>query len=247
MPFTVSHAAAVLPFRSRYLSASALVIGAMIPDLPLYLPLPFAMDTTHTVLAAVTLNVVLGLAVFVVWHGFFARPADWFAPSAIRKRLSPTQQPGLRRRMDSPAKVAGVLASLLIGQATHFFFDLFTHPGTVITDNVAVFQVEVAGVPVHFLAQVGLSVLGLVLIALWAVRWFRTSPTYPLERQPSRLGKLAARGTVLGGAAAALLLTGAAATGASAKYAMVHMSVAAVVAAGLASVVVASVWHLRNS
>ncbi|MCB0900027.1 MAG: DUF4184 family protein, partial [Actinobacteria bacterium] len=34
MPFTVSHAAAVLPFGSR-LSASALVIGTMTPDLPL--------------------------------------------------------------------------------------------------------------------------------------------------------------------------------------------------------------------
>lgn len=247
MPFTVSHAAAVLPIRSRYLSASALVIGAMIPDLPLYLPLPLATDVTHTASAAITINLVLGFAVFVVWHGFFARPADWFAPSAVRERLSPQQQPGLRRRLDSPAKVAGVLASLLIGQATHLFFDLFTHSGTLVTDNVAFFQTEVAGVPMPFVLQVGLSVVGLLMIAVWAVRWFRGSPIYPLHRQPSRLGKIAARGAVLGGAALALVLTGVAAADASAKYAMVHMSIAAMVAAGLASVVVASVWHLRNS
>jgi hypothetical protein len=205
------------------------------------------MAATHSTVAALTVNIVLGLAVFVIWHGFFARPADWFAPSAIRRRLSPAQQPGLRRRLDSPAKAAGVLVSLLIGQATHFFFDLFTHPGTVVTDNVALFSAKVAGVPVHFLAQVGLSVLGLVLIAWWAVRWYRTSPTYPLDREPSRLGKIAARGTVLGGAATALVLTGMAASGASAKYALVHMSVAAMIAAGLASILVAALWHLRNS
>jgi hypothetical protein len=213
----------------------------------LYFPLPFATDTTHRVSAAITINLALGFALFVVWHGFFARPADWFAPSAIRERLSPEQQPGLRCRLNSPVKVLGVLVGLLLGQATHLFLDLFTHAGTVVTDNVAFFQTEVAGVSMPFLAQVALSVVGLLLIAVWATNWFQASLTYPLDRQPSRLGKVTARGTVLGGAVMALVFVGFAAVDASAKYVMVHMSIAAVVSAGLASVVVAGVWHLRNS
>ena len=38
MPFTGSHAAAVLPFARSRLPASALVIGSVAPDLPYYLP-----------------------------------------------------------------------------------------------------------------------------------------------------------------------------------------------------------------
>ncbi len=238
MPFTVSHAAAVLGIRSRYLSASALVIGAMIPDLPLFAPVGVGVDLTHTALASVTVNLALGFAVFVIWHGFFARPADWFAPSAIRRRLSWQQQPGLRRRLNSPLQVAGVLASLLIGQATHFCLDLFTHSDTVVTAHVAVFNDVVAGAPVYFWAQIVLSVLGLVLIAIWALRWFATSPVYPLHREPSRLGKIAARATVLGAAVVALVL--------SASASMASTSIAVVVAAGTASLMVATVWHLRN-
>jgi hypothetical protein len=216
----------------------------MVPDLPLFVPLD--LGDTHTPLAMVTTNLVAGLVLFVLWHGFFARPADWFAPSAIRERLSPAQQPGLRRRLDSPRKVAVVVLSLLIGQATHLFFDLFTHPGTPVTSTSPLFTAQIAGLPLHFWLQVSLSVVGLLLIAAWGIRWFRTSPTYPLARQPSVLGKIAARGAVLGGAGAALILTGAAVAGASPKVALFQVSVATVVAAGVGSVLVAVIWHLRR-
>ena len=243
MPFTVSHAAAVLPL-GRRLSASALVIGAMVPDLPLFVPVD--LGDTHSPAAMVTVNILAGLALFVLWHGFFARPVDWFAPSAVRRRLSPSQQPGLRRRLNSPRKLATIVLSLLIGQVTHLFFDLFTHPGTPVTERLAVFSAPVAGLPVYFWAQVALSVVGLLLLAAWALRWFRQAPTYPLQRQPSTLGKLAARGTVVGVAALALVASASAMAGASPKYALFHISVATVVAGGAAAVAVASVWHLRR-
>ena len=245
MPFTVSHAAAVLPM-GRRLPASALVIGAMLPDAPLYLPTPFGLALSHTLLGALTVNLVAGLLLFVIWHGFFARPADWFAPSAIRRRLTLAQQPGLRRRLNSPGRIAGVLLGLLVGQATHLLLDQFTHTGTLVTANVAIFRADIAGVPVPDLAQVGLSVVGLLLMALWAVRWYRTAPTVALQRQPSRLGKIAARATVVGGATLALLVTASAMAGSPALQVVVQAAVATVVAAGLASILVAMVWHLNR-
>ena len=244
MPFTASHAAAVLPF-GRRLSASALVIGAMLPDLPFYTPLP--MGDTHTLAAMVSVNLVAGLALFVIWHGFLARPLDWFAPSAIRRRLSPSQQPGLRRRLNSPARVVGVFASLLLGQATHLFFDQFTHADTLVTGRFTVFEASVLGMPFYYFLQVVLSVAGLVLIAAWTLRWYRTSATYPLDREPSRLGKLAARGTVVGGSALAMVLTAQATAGAGANTLVVHSAIAAVAAAGVGALLVATVWHVNNS
>lgn len=247
MPFTVAHAAAVLPIRVRWLSTSALVIGAMTPDLPLFAPfLPYSTDVTHTLFAMLVTNTLIGLVLFVVWHGFFARPADWFAPSAVRSRLAPHQQPGLRMRLTSPQQVAGVVASLVIGGVTHQVLDWFTHAGTVVTDRFGVFYTEVAGMPLYYVLQFGLSVAGLVLLATWAVTWFTGAATYPLQRQPSRLGKIAARGTVLGGAATATLLTGwtLVQAGTSSDSVVFVVSVTPVAAAALASTVIAIIWHL---
>lgn len=47
------------------------------------------------------------------------------------------------------------------------------------------------------------------------MRWYQSSPTYPLQREPSALGKIAARATV--------------------------------VAAALASILVAGIWHVRRT
>lgn len=51
MPFTISHAVAVLPLTSarwrRWLVPSALVIGAMIPDWPYFFPSFADAGSTH--------------------------------------------------------------------------------------------------------------------------------------------------------------------------------------------------------
>lgn len=244
MPFTASHAAAVLPF-GRRLSASALVIGAMLPDLPFYTPL--RMGDTHSLTAMVGVNLLAGLVVFVIWHGFLARPLDWFAPSAIRRRLAPSQQPGLRRRLSTPTQALGVVASLLIGQATHLFLDLFTHAGTLVTGHVTVFEAQVLGMPLYYFLQVALSVVGLVLIAAWTVRWYRSAPVYPLRREPSRLGKIAARSTVIGGSAVAMVVTAQATAGADANTLVVQTAISAVAAAGVGVTLVAAAWHVNQS
>lgn len=242
MPFTVSHAAAVLPVRARVLSSSALVIGAMAPDLPLFTPfLSVTTAQTHTLFATLVTNTVVGFALFVVWHGFLARPADWFAPSGIRTRLAPHQQPGLRARLATRAQVLGVVASLFLGGLTHQFLDWFTHAGTPVTDRVAVFHAQVAGLPLYYFLQIGTSVAGLLLIAAWALRWYRQAPVYPLLREPSPLGKIAARGTLVGGALIATVGTGRTVGGSDTLFAM---SVASVMAAAVISVIIATFWYL---
>lgn len=244
MPFTVSHAAAVLPFRLPWLSSSALVIGAMTPDLPLFAPfLPYTTDQTHTLSATLVSNVLVGFVLFVIWHGFLARPADWFAPSTIRARLAPHQQPGLRVRLSSAGQVAGVVGSLSVGGLTHQFLDWFTHPGTVVTDRFAAFHADVAGMPLYYVLQIALSVAGLVLLVSWAVHWYQRARPYPLDRQPSALGKIAARGTVVGGAVSATLLA-AWTVGGAADSVVFAMSVAPVTAAAVVSGLIATIWHL---
>ena len=99
--------------------------------------------------------------------------------------------------------------------------------------------------PVYYFLQIALSVVGLVLVADWGLRWYRHAPVSPIVRQPSRLGKIAARGAVVGSAAVAAVAAGAlvAGTGESPVF---LMSVAPVVALTLVSTVIAVIWHLGS-
>src|SRR5438105_7713510 len=65
MPFTLAHPAAILPLRGlRYLRTAPLIIGAMIPDLPYYVPARFGHfgPETHSVTGSFTTCMVLGYA-----------------------------------------------------------------------------------------------------------------------------------------------------------------------------------------
>ena len=84
MPFTISHAAAVLPLATgrpgRVLVPAALVIGSMVPDLPYFIPPYRGGSWSHAASGPVTIDLVLGLVVLVVWQLLLYRPLVDFAP-----------------------------------------------------------------------------------------------------------------------------------------------------------------------
>ena len=64
MPFTPTHTLAVIPIWSwcpGAYSRSALVIGCMIPDLPVLLPINVSYTTTHSLPGVVVACVPLGI------------------------------------------------------------------------------------------------------------------------------------------------------------------------------------------
>jgi hypothetical protein len=142
-----------------------------------------------------------------------------------------------------------VFASLLIGGLTHQFLDLFTHAGTVVTGTSGFFHADIAGMPVYYFLQVLLSVIGLVLLVWWGVRWYREAQTFPVERQPSVLGKLAARVTVVGAAIAATVFTAVALVGSDGLNgsAIFAVSVVPVMTVAATSTLIAAFWHMRRT
>ena len=65
MPFTLAHPAAVLPLRGvRHLRMAPLIVGAMVPDLPYYLPGATARygHVTHAFVHSFTVDLLLGYA-----------------------------------------------------------------------------------------------------------------------------------------------------------------------------------------
>ena len=183
MPFTPSHAAAVLPFLRTPLPASALVIGSVAPDLPYYLPVELPWDT-HTASAVVTVDLLLGGLAWVVWHALLAEPALAWAPGALRSRLTGVT-PGVRERLRSVRGIVLTVLALVVGAATHVLWDEFTHAGRWGTEHLPALARDWGPLPGYRWLQYASGVLGGALLLLWLVRWWRRAPRAPLPALPA--------------------------------------------------------------
>ena len=71
MPFTPTHVAAIIPVAflgRRWFPFSALAIGAMVPDLPLYLPGALDYQVTHSPAGLVAICLPVGILCFLCFH-----------------------------------------------------------------------------------------------------------------------------------------------------------------------------------
>lgn len=175
MPFTGSHPAAVLPLARGRLVPSALVLGSMVPDLPYFIPVPASATLTHSIPGAVTVDVLLGGAVFVLWHGVLARPAVAAAPPGLRARLGPRTLNGLATHAASAAAVVRVAVSLAVGALTHVVWDAFTHERRTWW-SIGWLAERHGGLSGYRWAQYTSSVVGAVCVGVWLWRWWRRTP-----------------------------------------------------------------------
>ena len=85
MPFTPSHAVVALPFVRTPLLPAAVAVGAMTPDLPLFLRgTPLSYQATHTNLL---LSGLLALALLVLWYGLLRPAVRELSPDVLARRL----------------------------------------------------------------------------------------------------------------------------------------------------------------
>jgi hypothetical protein len=189
MPFTISHAAAVLPF-SRFLARwrllSATVIGSMVPDFSLLLPWRLARFETHSIIGLPTFCLPVGLTAYWIFQ--------WLIKPAVLELL-PAGPYGRSRPYAVPADVFSLRqwllagAGVLAGAVTHLAWDGFTHEGArgvrmfpALDDSVA----AIGGHPLlaFRIVQLGSSVVGLLLV-LWIVwRALRRDTAGPLPQRP---------------------------------------------------------------
>jgi hypothetical protein len=182
VPFTGSHPAAVLPFLRWGLPPSALVAGSIAPDLPYYAPGIADADRTHALLGAVSVDVVLGLAVFVLWHGVWGPVLVASAPWALRRRLPAPA--GLRGHLGQWYRAGLVLAALTIGAITHVVWDSFTHEQLVVPRHIGWLRVQYGPLPGYAWAQHLSGLVGAGLLVGWCVRWWRRQHPRAVDTDP---------------------------------------------------------------
>lgn len=177
MPFTVSHVAAVLPFKSRIfppLPIAALAMGSMAPDLLYYIPPLIQLGVrTHDNQYLYTVTLVIALLAWAAWR-FLAPGLHAVSPQIVREKW----QPDTWRTHPWYA----VLIAAVLGISTHMLLDHFTHSWGWGRYNLSLigasYSTPFGTMAGYELAQYALSAVGLLVLVAVAI-WMRRTPAGP--------------------------------------------------------------------
>ena len=174
MPLAPGHPAAVLPLQRLGLPLSPLVVGAVAPDAPVYLPLGIGYATTHSG-RGVVVSAGIGLGLLLLWYAVLRDPVVDLVP-ALRDRLP------RRARLD---RAGWVLAppALLIGSATHVLWDSATHDWGFVVEGLGVLRENYGRLPLYSWLQHISTVGGSAVVAAYGIAVLRRRPLVP--RPPS--------------------------------------------------------------
>ncbi|MEU1491078.1 DUF4184 family protein [Streptomyces sp. NPDC005776] len=183
MPFTLSHAAAVLLGIRRNgtgrgpLLASALVAGSFAPDMTYYADtaIPGAMEfgqVTHAWWGVFTVDVLITAATVALWL-LLREPLVALLPTSWQGRVHAWVR-GARRAPERGTRAlrdgAWFVVSAVIGAGTHVVWDAFTHHDRWGVRLLPVLGRDTAGYPVFQLVQYGSSAVALTVLV-----WFTAS------------------------------------------------------------------------
>ncbi|MET0991529.1 MAG: DUF4184 family protein [Lacisediminihabitans sp.] len=248
MPFTPSHIAAILPFVRTPLLPASLAIGSMVPDLPYFVPLPVERELSHSLLGVPLVDVPMGIVSLLFWVLVFRAPLLDFAPAWLRRRfVLPGPWPRTASRLALAALL--VLASLIVGIASHLVWDAFTHPDGWAVLRIAPLRAQFGPFTGYRWAQYGSSALGLLVLAVWGAVWVRKAPVRALPptrlRASWRLVGWIAVASVL--AAVALTIWVGGVLGGSDVFGRVvlyHTATRSIAVAGVLAVLICFAWYL---
>jgi hypothetical protein len=214
LPFTLSHAAAVLPAvrgdgtgRGRLVPA-VLVAGSFSPDMTYYAAgavrggMEFG-TVTHSLPGVFTVDVLVAWVLVGLWL-LVREPLVALLPRSLQGRTAALARCGVPRARVRPSSVLWWYASAALGALTHVVWDAFTHPDRWGVRHFPVLGRQSGGTPVYWYLQYGSSVVAAVTIAGFLVYALRRAPA----DEPVGVARLSVRdrcwaGAVIVGCAAA--------------------------------------------
>lgn len=186
LPFTLSHAAAVLPVVRTDgsgrgpLVPAVLVAGSFAPDMTYYAAsaLSGAMefgDVTHSFAGVFTVDVLIAWALVGLWL-LLREPLVALLPGARQGRVAALLRCGAPRARVRLPPAARWYASAALGALTHVVWDAFTHLDRWGMRLFPVLGREIAGSPLYWYLQYGGSVVAAVVIAAFVAVALRRAP-----------------------------------------------------------------------
>ncbi|MFJ6081933.1 DUF4184 family protein [Streptomyces sp. NPDC092369] len=180
MPFTLSHAAAVLPAvradgtgRGRLVPA-VLVAGSFAPDMTYYAAsaLPGAMEFgefTHSFTGVLTFDVLVSWTLVALWL-LLREPLVALLPRSRQSRPAALLRCGTPPARVGPALLARWYVSAVLGALTHVVWDAFTHHDRWGVRLLPALDRELAGTPLFQYVQYGSSLVAAIVIAVFLHR-----------------------------------------------------------------------------
>ena len=129
MPFTFSHPAIILPLRKwsgKRLSLTGLVAGSVTPDFEYFIRMKVESIYSHYVWGLFWFDVPLGVLLTFAYHCIVRNQLITNLPTKLNERLNNFRH--FNWAAYFKANWPMVLVSILVGAATHLFWDSFTHP-----------------------------------------------------------------------------------------------------------------------
>ncbi|MEW2132290.1 DUF4184 family protein [Streptomyces sp. NPDC005435] len=186
MPFTLSHAAAVLPAIRRdgsgrgRLVPSVLVAGSFAPDLTYFAAsfMPGAMAfgaVTHSFAGVVSVDVLIAWALVALWL-LVREPLVALLPRALQDRPAALLRCGVPRGRVRATTALWWYVSAALGALTHVVWDAFTHHDRWGSRLFPALMRSVSGLPLYTWLQYGTSALAAALLAVFLLRALRSAP-----------------------------------------------------------------------
>lgn len=168
MPFTLAHPAIVLPLvKSKRISATALVIGTMIPDFKFYLQLKENSLSEDQGLAMIGFDFILVLIFSLLFHLLLKKPLIEHLPILWSQKTQENFNFHWKDYFIQNKFI--VLVSASLGIASHIVWDAFTHHNGFFVEWFPFLSSTIFilghGVKLFFILQIIFSALGLGIVA----------------------------------------------------------------------------------
>lgn len=170
MPFTFSHPAIILPLTylpRKWFSLTGLVIGSLTPDFEYFLRMRIKSNYSHTIEGLFWFDLPLGLLLAFIFHNIVRDSLFNNLPPFLKSRFSTFKQFDWNRHFKQNWIV--VTISIIIGAASHIFWDSFTHDHGYFVQTIPALQnsVDFLGrqIPILKILQHSSTLLGGLVIA----------------------------------------------------------------------------------
>ena len=221
----------------------------MTPDLNYFRPFVLLGMDSHSFEGLIPFAVPFGVLSYWIFHVILKRPLLSLMPQFVASRLGTL--PSSRRLLPSVSPIA-VVASIIVGAATHIAWDACTHVGGGVVRTFPLLQTPVVTIHdyrigVYKVLQYLSTVVGSLLIARWAWTWLRATqpgvPAVPVLRRSARFAILASIPLV--GASAGLwsLLRSEWLDAAGFRHHAYRSGLSVLYASALWGMAIALVWH----
>jgi hypothetical protein len=182
MPFTFSHPTIILPLSylpKKWISLTALIVGSLTPDFEYFLRMKVQSIYSHTLSGIFWFDLPLGIIITFLFHTIIRNTLFLNLPLQIKARLLQYQKFDWINYFKHNWIV--VTISLLIGIASHLFWDSFTHDHGYFVENIPSLKNKInlynLQIPIFKILQHSSSLIGGIIIVLG----FRKLPISKIE------------------------------------------------------------------